>query len=81
MKKYPQKQINVPAKEKRPLDRLAKFQQVVYKCQRALGGEGRTLIRYSGTENKLRILVESADAEATEHWARALAEAARAELA
>ena len=81
MKKYPQRLVNVPVKAKRPLDQLAGFQQAVYKCETALGAEGRVLIRYSGTENKLRILVESADAGATEHWAQALAVAARSELA
>jgi phosphoglucosamine mutase len=81
MKKYPQKQVNIPVREKRPLDQLPKFQQVVYQCERALGNAGRTLIRYSGTESTLRILVESAAAKATEHWAAALADAASAELA
>lgn len=77
MERYPQTQVNLQVKEKRPLDKLVAFQQAIYECEKALGSQGRTLVRYSGTENTLRILVESPDAKATGHWARALATAAQ----
>jgi phosphoglucosamine mutase len=60
----PQAQLNVPVREKRPLDQLAGVQAAIAAAERALGGDGRVLVRYSGTENKARVLVEGTDAGA-----------------
>ncbi len=45
------------------------------------GTQGRHLIRYSGTENKVRILVEHRDQEAVDTWARRFREAVELDLA
>ncbi len=62
---YPQKLVNLHVSEKRPLETIEGLAQM----EAALEEEGlRSLIRYSGTENKLRILLEGKDTERIEHW-------------
>jgi phosphoglucosamine mutase len=77
----PQVQINVPVKEKRPLETLAGVRSVVAEVERALGSTGRVLVRFSGTENKARVLVEGPDSGAIKAHAERIAEALRRELA
>ena len=76
----PQVQINVPVREKRPLESLAGVQSAIAEVERALGGDGRVLVRFSGTENKARVLVEGPDASAIQAHAGRIAEALRREL-
>ncbi|HTT70545.1 MAG TPA: phosphoglucosamine mutase [Anaeromyxobacteraceae bacterium] len=59
----PQVLLNVHVKEKRPLGELPALQRAIATAERALGAEGRVFVRYSGTENKARILVEGPDAK------------------
>ena len=80
MQEYPQKQVNVPVREKRPLEELLRVQSVIRECQTAMGDHGRVIVRYSGTENKLRILVESKDQDVVDYWTRGLVEAVREEI-
>jgi phosphoglucosamine mutase len=49
----------------------------VAEVERALGSEGRVLVRFSGTENKVRILVEGTDAKKIRAHAEAIAEELR----
>jgi len=58
----PQVQLNVPVREKRPLASLPAVQRAIHGVEGALRGQGRVLVRYSGTENKARVLVEGPDA-------------------
>ncbi len=59
----PQVQLNVIVREKRPLEQLGDVQRAIASVEKALDGEGRVLVRYSGTENKARVLVEGPDAK------------------
>ncbi|MEO2065811.1 MAG: phosphoglucosamine mutase, partial [Desulfurobacteriaceae bacterium] len=59
---YPQKLRNVRVKEKLPIEGLEKLQSAIKEAQKELEGRGRVLVRYSGTEPLLRIMVE-ADSE------------------
>jgi phosphoglucosamine mutase len=77
----PQVQINVPVKEKRPLDTLAGVRSVVAEVEQVLGSTGRVLVRFSGTENKARVLVEGPDSAAIQAHAERIADALRRELA
>jgi phosphoglucosamine mutase len=77
----PQVQVNVPVKEKRPLESLAGVSAAIAEVERALGADGRVLVRFSGTENKARVLVEGPDAAAIKAHADRIAEALRRELA
>jgi len=56
---YPQKLKNVRVKEKPPLEKLEKLQDAIKEAERELSGRGRILVRYSGTEPLLRIMVEA----------------------
>ena len=61
MTRYPQVLVNIKVLEKKPLAELEKVQQVIRDAESKLGNEGRTLVRYSGTEKKARVMVEGAD--------------------
>lgn len=61
LKKYPQAQRNLRVREKPPLDSLVEVSDLVAETERALAGKGRVLLRYSGTEPKVRLLVEGSD--------------------
>jgi phosphoglucosamine mutase len=61
LKKYPQAQRNLRVKEKPPLDSLTAVSALVSETERTLAGKGRVLLRYSGTEPKIRLLIEGPD--------------------
>jgi len=63
MKPVPQILLNIAVKEKPDLGALPGFQQALRKGEAKLDGRGRVLVRYSGTEPLLRIMVEG-DGEA-----------------
>jgi len=76
----PQAQINVAVRERRPLEALSGVQRAIADVERSLGREGRVLVRFSGTENKVRVLVEGADAGAIRGHAERIAEELRRSL-
>ena len=55
---YPQLLVNVRVKERRPLDQLTRVTDEIHACEAELDGSGRILVRYSGTEPLLRVMVE-----------------------
>ena len=61
LRKYPQAQRNLRVREKPPLDSLGEVASLVSETERALAGKGRVLLRYSGTEPKVRLLIEGPD--------------------
>jgi len=73
----PQALVNVVVREKRPLAHLPAVGRAIAGAERALGSEGRVLVRFSGTENKVRILVEGPDARKIRGHAEAIAEELR----
>jgi phosphoglucosamine mutase len=80
LKKYPQEQRNVRVTRKPALETLENTQSAVEKAQVQLGNTGRVLLRYSGTEPKLRILVEGQDSQQISKLAETIADAARSEI-
>jgi len=58
MEKYPQVLINVKTKSKVDLDNHADLKQAQLEVEESLGDEGRVLIRASGTEPLIRVMVE-----------------------
>lgn len=61
--KYPQAQRNLKVREKRPLDQLPGVLALVKEAEASLNGAGRVLLRYSGTEPKIRLLIEGRDGD------------------
>jgi phosphoglucosamine mutase len=62
MTRYPQLLTNVKVRERIPLDQLPEVMETVRTIEKELGMSGRILLRYSGTEPKIRLLVETRDA-------------------
>lgn len=58
---YPQVLINFQVKSKPPIEKLSKTQALISASQKQLDGKGRILVRYSGTENLARVMVEGKD--------------------
>lgn len=63
LNKYPQAQRNLRVREKIPVEELSGVSTLVAETERELAGQGRVLLRYSGTEPKIRLLIEGRDAE------------------
>ena len=61
--KYPSKLKAVPVTSKPPLETLDGFLPGVHQIEQTMNGKGRVVVRYSGTEPKLRILVEGREEE------------------
>jgi phosphoglucosamine mutase len=70
---FPQVLVNVPVREKRPLSELPSVTAAIASAEKALGREGRVLVRASGTENKLRVMVEGPDRRRVQGWAKQIA--------
>lgn len=75
--RYPQVLVNVKMKERTPLEDVGAYQAALKKVQAELGTAGRVLVRYSGTEPLLRIMVEGPDMPSIQAHAEALAAAVR----
>lgn len=80
MNEFPQKLVNLPVSAKPPIETLSKLQAVMAEADVAFGNEGRQLIRYSGTEKKIRILVEHREANVVDHWIERFSQAVKEEL-
>jgi phosphoglucosamine mutase len=77
---YPQTLVNVRVREKTPVERIPIVSQAIERVERALNNNGRVLVRYSGTEPLLRIMIEGESQAAVQAWANEIADAVRAEL-
>ena len=80
MRTFPQTQRNVKVKAKKDFSRNPQIQRMIQECQRELGEQGRILVRYSGTEPVLRIMVEGENEEKITRMADTMAETIQAAL-
>ena len=78
--KYPQAQRAVAVKSKPLLETIPDVHAAITVAEQALAPRGRVLVRYSGTEPKLRILLEGRDAALLEDHADRIANAVRKNL-
>src|SRR5438105_4648005 len=70
---YPQAQLNLAVREKPELGSLTAVMRAIQDVEKKLGKDGRVLVRYSGTEPKVRVLVEGPDKEQIEGYAGCIA--------
>ena len=77
---YPQKLINIYVREKQPLDKIPSVNAAITEAEKAMGADGRVLVRYSGTELMARVMVEAPTSDEVNHHASSIAEAIRSEL-
>jgi phosphoglucosamine mutase len=75
LKKYPQAQRNLVVKEKRPLAELPVVMRLVSDAEKELSGKGRVVLRYSGTEPQIRLLIEGRDSDLIDKQADRIADA------
>jgi phosphoglucosamine mutase len=80
MKKFPQAARNLYVKSKPPLQELLETQKLVAETETTLGAAGRVLLRYSGTESLIRVLLEGKDAAYLEAQADKIAAAIMAQI-
>jgi phosphoglucosamine mutase len=77
---YPQKLVNVRVKERRPIEELAHMRAAIRECEAKLDGSGRVLVRYSGTEPLLRVMVEGLELGVVEDLVNCMTAAIHADL-
>jgi phosphoglucosamine mutase len=81
MERVPQVLENVSLPARRPLEEMKQLAAATERVKGALGKDGRILIRWSGTEPKLRIMLEGPDEGRIKAWAKELADAAKKDVA
>jgi phosphoglucosamine mutase len=77
---YPQTIRNVPVRGRAPLDQIPAIRDAILASEQALNGRGRIIVRYSGTEPLVRVMVEAETQEAVELHATRLARLISAHL-
>jgi len=80
LSKYPQAQRNLRVREKKALEQLPHVLKLVEETEKDLSGAGRVLLRYSGTEPKIRLLIEGRDGDRINAQADKIAELIQAEI-
>jgi phosphoglucosamine mutase len=78
---YPQVLVNVRVRERVGIDTVPAIARTMRDVETRLDGQGRLLVRYSGTEPLLRIMLEGRDQAEIEAWADEIATAVRTHLA
>ena len=77
---YPQILVNIRVREKKPFDSVPAIAAAAAGLEEELDGNGRLLLRYSGTENLARVMIEGRDQAEIERQARSLAGIIKTEL-
>jgi phosphoglucosamine mutase len=75
MKMFPQEIKNVHVREKLPLDELVDVARAIRDAERELDGNGRVVVRYSGTEKLARVMIEAESEQVMRRHSDAIANA------
>ncbi len=79
-KDYPQLIVNVKVRSKPPLETLPEVSRALAEAQSALGDNGRVVLRYSGTEQLARVMVEAEHEADVHRFSQSLANALRSSI-
>lgn len=77
---YPQANVSVKVTLKPPLDTLKKVSSQIESVEKSLSGNGRVLVRYSGTENICRVMVEGPNLHLVQNFAEEIAKSIEEEI-
>lgn len=77
---YPQKLVNVKVRNKKLLTEVPAVAQEIRLVEQALGGSGRVLVRFSGTEPLARVMVEGPDMACVDDYTARIADAIQREM-
>jgi len=80
LKEFPQKIVNIRVKSKPPLDSLPGVSAALHEAEQSLGNSGRVVLRYSGTEPLVRVMVEAESEKDVLRWTDSLAAAVKSEI-
>ena len=80
MEVFPQKLINVDVTSKPEVSTIPELVRVIEEVENRLGDKGRVLVRYSGTQNMCRVMVEGPTTEETEACCRQIVDVVREKL-
>lgn len=80
MEIYPQKLINVDVRHKPDIATVPEVSEAIQQIESELGDEGRVLVRYSGTQNMCRVMVEGPSDAVTEKYCEQLAQVVKSLL-
>jgi phosphoglucosamine mutase len=81
LRTFPQTLVNVRVRQKTPVDQVPEIAAAIARVEAALDARGRVLVRYSGTEPLLRIMIEGEDQATVQAWAEEIADAVRGTIA
>jgi len=79
-KDYPQVIVNVKVREKPPLESIDGVARALAEAKGALGDNGRIVLRYSGTEPLVRVMVEAEERADVQRFSQSIAEAVRSAI-
>jgi phosphoglucosamine mutase len=77
---FPQVIVNVRVREKRPLDQIPAVVESIQQAETDLHGNGRVVVRYSGTEALARVMIEAESEQQMREHAERIAQAIRVEI-
>jgi len=80
LKVFPQQIRNVKVREKLPMDELPTVKAAIEAAERDLAGNGRAVVRYSGTEKLARVMIEAESEALMQKHVAAIAEALQAAI-
>lgn len=79
-KRFPQVTINVRVSSKPPFDAVPSIREAINAVEKEMAGRGRLIVRYSGTENLARVMIEGQDENTIHHHAQSIAKVITAQI-
>ena len=77
---YPQVLLALEVSEKPPITEVPALAEAIAAAENAFADKGRVLVRYSGTEKKIRVLTECSDANLAKSQAQLISDAVKASI-